>query len=60
MEGEFVSLMISAAKPPYRTRLTFITKMDDFCCLKIADDIRQNAEKASLIGVAVMLSVPSD
>ena len=54
-EGEFVSLMLSAAKPPFRTRLTIIARRNGFCSLIIADDLRQETKADSLLGLVVML-----
>ena len=39
-EGEFVSIMLSASKPPFRTRLTIFARRNGFCSLIIADDLR--------------------
>ena len=33
VSGEFVSLMLSKAKTPYRTALTIFVKMKEFTCL---------------------------
>ena len=33
VSGEFVSLMLSAARTPFRTALTIFVKMQDFTCL---------------------------
>ena len=57
-EGEFVSLMLSAAKPPFRTRLTIIARRNGFRSLIIADDLRQETKADSLLGLAVMLPTP--
>ena len=57
-EGEFVSLMLSAAKSPFRTRLTFIARRNGFCSLIIADDLRQETKADSLLGLAIMLPTP--
>ena len=34
-------MMISAISSPTRTRLTFFTRRNGFCCLQLADDIRK-------------------
>ena len=39
-EGEFVSMMLSAAKYPFRTCLTIFARRNGFPCLAIADDMR--------------------
>ena len=57
--GEFVSLIISLASSPSQTRLTIFAKRNGFCCLKIADDLRQGAKNTSLIGLAVVSSPDS-
>ena len=54
-EGEFVSLMLSASKPPFRTRLTIIARRNGFRSLIIADNLRQETKADSLLGLAVML-----
>ena len=38
--GEFVSFMLSAAKYPYRTRLTILARRNGFECMTLADDLR--------------------
>ena len=40
-EGEFVSIMLSAAKYPFRTCLTMFARRNGLSCLIIADDLRQ-------------------
>ena len=40
-EGEFVSMMLSAAKYPFRTCLTVFARRNGLTCLAIADDMRQ-------------------
>ena len=54
-EGEFVSMMISAAKYPFRTCLTFFARRYGRSRLTIADDMRQQTSATSLLGVAVIL-----
>ena len=54
-EGEFVSIMLSAAKYPFRTRLTIFTRRNGLSCLAIADDMRQQKNASSLLGLAVLL-----
>ena len=55
--GEFVSLMISADKYPYRTRLIILARRNGFECMTLADDLRpQSKNTSSLLGLAVMLS----
>ena len=39
-EGEFVSIMICAAKHPFRTKLTIFARRNGFSSLIIADDLR--------------------
>ena len=39
-EGEFVSMMLSVAKYPFRTCLTVFARRNRFTCLAIADDMR--------------------
>ena len=39
-EGEFVSMMLSAAKYPFRTCLTVFARRNRFSCLAVADDLR--------------------
>lgn len=41
IEGEFVSLLLSTDKAPFRTALTILTKLNEFNCLMIADDLRE-------------------
>ena len=54
--GEFVSLMISAAKYPYRTKLTIFAERNGFQCMTLADDLRKYSKNTtSLLGLAVML-----
>ena len=53
-EGEFVSLMLCSAKFPFRTELTIFARRNGFCYLKIVDDLRQETNANSLLGVAVM------
>ena len=55
-EGEFVSLMLSVAKHPFRTRLTIFARRNGFSCLNIADDLRQKTEANSHLGLVVMLT----
>ena len=58
--GEFISLMISAAKYPYRTQLTIFARSNGFECMTLADDLRpQSKNTSSLLGLAVML-LPAD
>ena len=40
-EGEFVSMMLSAAKYPFRTCLTVFVRRYGLNCLAIADDLIQ-------------------
>ena len=54
-EGKFVSIMLSAAKSPYRTCLTIFTRRNGLSCLVIADDLRQRANTNSVLGLAVIL-----
>ena len=39
-EGEFVCIMLSAAKSPFRTFLTVFARRNRSSCLIIADDMR--------------------
>ena len=39
-EGEFVSMMLSVAKYPFRTCLTVFARRNGLSCLAIADDMR--------------------
>ena len=55
-EGEFVSIMLSAAKYPFRTCLTIFSRRNGFSCLAIADDMRQQTNASSLLGLAVILA----
>ena len=54
-ESQFVSLILSAAKAPFLTRLTIFAKKNGFNFLTIADDIRQSIDATSLLGLAIML-----
>ena len=57
IEGEYVSMMLSADKHPYRTRFTLLARRNGFTCMIVADDLRQQSGKTtSLLGLAVMLS----
>ena len=58
ISGNFVSLLLSSAKSPYRNSLVIFTKMYDTCYLSFADDLRQNKDN-SLIGLAMMFSLHS-
>ena len=58
--GDFVSLMISLASSPSQTRLTILAERNGFSCLSVVDDMRQQAKKTSLIGLAVMSAPDSD
>ena len=40
LAGEFVPFRISAAKYPYRTRLTILARRNGFGFMTIADDLR--------------------
>ena len=53
-KGEFISMMLSAAKYPFRTCLTVFVRRNRLSCLAIADDMRQEAV-ASILGLAVIL-----
>ena len=59
VSGEFVSLMLCSSKPPFRTSLTILTKMEDCEYMIIADDLRQPAKERSFIGLVVMPKKPS-
>ena len=59
-EGEFVSFMLSAAKPPFRTRLTIFARRNGFLNLSVADDLRQPRKATPLVGVALMLPFIND
>ena len=54
-EGEFVSIMLSAAKYPFQTCLTIFSRRNGFSCLAIADDMRQQTNASSMLGLAVLL-----
>ena len=54
-EGEFVSIMLSAAKYPFRTCLTIFARRNGLSCLAIADDMRKQKNASSLLGLAVIL-----
>ena len=54
-DGEFVSLLLSSAKFPFRTELTIFARRNGFCYLKIVDDLRKDTNANSLLGVVVML-----
>ena len=54
-EGQFVSIMLNTAKPPFRTRFTFFARKNGFNSLIIADDLRQKDKANSILGLAVML-----
>ena len=41
-EGEFVSMMLSTAKHPFRTCFTIFARRNGLSCLLIADDMREN------------------
>ena len=60
VSGEFVSLMICGIDPPFATRLTFFAEKNGFCCLKMADDLRQKDKIGSFLGLAVMLPKPDN
>ena len=53
-EGEFVSMMLSVAKYPFRTSLTVFTRRNGLSCLTIADDMRQERNATSLLGLALI------
>ena len=55
-QGEFVSIMLNAAKSPFRTCLTVFVRRNGLNCLAIADDMRQQTNTDSLLGLAVILS----
>ena len=56
VEGEFVSIMLSAAKYPFRTCLTIFTRRNGLSCLIIADDMRRpQTSTSSILGLAVIL-----
>ena len=50
-----MSLILSAAKAPFLTRLTIFAKKNGFNFLAIADDLRQSIDAISLLGLAIML-----
>ena len=52
--------MISATSSPTRTRLTFFARRNGFCCLQLADDLRNYPTIKALIGIAVMSSPFTD
>ena len=54
VSGEFISLMLSSSKPPFRTSLTILTKMGGFTYIRIADDLRNEAKSTSLLGLVVI------
>jgi hypothetical protein len=54
-KGEFVSIMLCAAKSPFRTSLTVFVRRNGLSCLAIADDMRQQTKANSLLGLAVIL-----
>ena len=54
-EGEFVSIMLCAAKSPFRTRLTVFVRRNGLTRLAIADDLRQQTNASSLLGLAMIL-----
>ena len=54
-QGEYISIMISAAKSPFRTCLTFLVRRNGFNCLTIADDMRKQPNSTSLHGLGVIL-----
>ena len=54
-EGEFVSMMLSAAKYPFRTRFTIFARRNGLYRLTIADDMRQQTSATPLLGLAVIL-----
>ena len=54
-EGEFVSIMLCAAKYPFRTCLTIFARRNGLSGLAIADDMRQQTKASSLLGLAVIL-----
>ena len=56
--GEFVSLILSATTSLSQARLTIFARRNGFCCLSIADDLRQQAEITSIVGLAIMLPLP--
>ena len=55
-EGEFVSMMLSSDKYPFRTCLTIFARRNGLSCLAIADDMRQQTNASSLLGLAVILA----
>ena len=55
-EGGFISLMLSAAETPFRTRLTIFAKMNGSTCLTIANDLRQKIKSTTLLGLGVLLT----
>ena len=54
-KGEFVSIMLCAAKSPFRTRLTVFVRRNGLSCLAIADDMRQQTNATSILGLAFIL-----
>ena len=54
-EGEFVSMMLSVAKYPFRTRFTIFARRNGLYRLTIADDMRQQTSSTPLLGLAVIL-----
>ena len=55
-KGEFVSIILSAAKPPFRTCLTVFARRNGLYCLAIADDLRQKKNSTSILGLAMILA----
>ena len=53
--GDFVSLMINAARYPDSTKLTILARRNGFECMVLADDLRPREDTTSLLGLAVML-----
>ena len=54
-KGDFISMMLSAAKYPFRTCLTVFVRRNRLSYLVIADDMRQQTNTSSLLGLAVIL-----
>ena len=54
-KGEFISLILSAAKYPFRTFLTVFVRRNRLSCVAIADDMRQETLATSILGLTVIL-----
>ena len=53
-----MSLMLSAAQPPFRTLLTIFSRRNGNACIKIADDLREQTKTISRLGIAVIIPKP--